>query len=330
MSITYHDTVQDIYRKAAEKPDAGLCCVPMTPKYLPGLVIPSIMHEMNYGCGTTVHAQDMTEHQTVLYVGIGGGLEALQLAYYTRRPGGVIAIDPVPEMRKAARVNLEEASRCNEWFDPSFIDIRDGNALDLPVEDDYIDLAAQNCLFNIFETTHNGEEGDLERALHEMHRVLKPAGRLSMSDPISPREMPEHLRTDAELRAKCMSGCLMYDDYIDKIVDAGFGAIEVRSRRPYRMLDRKRYGLERDLLLDTIEVCAYKTPVPEDGPCVFTGRTAIYTGSEDRFDDGNGHVLVRDLPLPVCDKTAGVLSTLDEADITVTDSTWHYAGGGCC
>ncbi len=95
--MSYHSTVQDVYRKAAEAPDAGLCCVPQTPMYLPGLVIPSIMDEMNYGCGTTVHAQDMTKDQTVLYVGVGGGLEALQLAYFTRRPGGVIAVDPVAE-----------------------------------------------------------------------------------------------------------------------------------------------------------------------------------------------------------------------------------------
>ncbi len=328
--MSYHATVQDVYRKAAQNPDAGLCCVPQAPKYLPGLVIPSIMHEMNYGCGTTVHAQDMTENQTVLYVGVGGGLEALQLAYYTRRPGGVIAIDPVAEMRDVAQANLQEAAIHNDWFDPSFVDIRDGDALDLPVDDDSINLAAQNCLFNIFETTQNGQPGDLEKALSEMHRVLKPAGRLSMSDPISPRDMPEHLRQNAELRARCMSGCLTYEQYLNKIVEAGFGSCEIRSRRPYRMLDRRRYELEEDLLLETIEVCAYKTPVPNDGPCVFTGRMAIYTGSEDQFDDDKGHVLVRDIPLPVCDKTAVALKTLNNPDIAVTPSTWHYTGGGCC
>ncbi|MCZ6836829.1 MAG: arsenosugar biosynthesis arsenite methyltransferase ArsM, partial [Planctomycetota bacterium] len=279
MSTTYHETVQDVYRKAAESPDAGLCCVPQTPKYLPGLVIPSIMHEMNYGCGTTVHAQDMTEGQTVLYVGVGGGLEALQLAYFTRRPGGVIAVDPVSEMRDVAKKNLEEAARTNEWFDPSFVDVRDGDALELPVDDISINLAAQNCLFNIFETSENGESGDLEQALSEMHRVLKPAGRLSMSDPISPCDMPQHLRDDAELRAKCLSGCLTYEAYMAKIVNAGFGAAEIRCRRPYRMLDKQRFNLDENILLETIEVCAFKTPIPDDGACVFTGCTAIYTGA---------------------------------------------------
>ena len=326
--MSYHATVQEVYRKAATEPDGSLCCVPQKPMYLPGLRIPSIMHEMNYGCGSTVHLQDMTDGQRVLYVGVGGGLEALQLAYFARTPGGVIAIDPVAEMREAARVNLEEAARLNDWFDPSFVEIRDGNALDLPVDDEQVDLAAQNCLFNIFTTAEDG--GDLEQALSEMHRVLTRGGRLSMSDPITPRPIPQRLRQDSTLRAQCISGCLTYEQYIATLVDTGFGAIEIRSRRPYRMLDRRRYQLEEELLLESIELCAFKVSMPEDGACVFTGRTAIYTGADETFDDGNGHVLRRDVPLPVCDKTAGVLAALERDDLTITHATWHYGGDGCC
>jgi hypothetical protein len=117
---------------------------------------------------------------------------------------------------------------------------------------------------------------------------------------------------------------------VAKIVAAGFGTIEVRARRPYRMLDRQRYELDRDLLLESLEVCAIKVPVAADGPCVFTGRTAIYTGPDESFDDGRGHVLARDLPLPVCDKTAEALGALGRPELTITESTWHYAGGGCC
>ncbi|MHC5026582.1 MAG: arsenosugar biosynthesis arsenite methyltransferase ArsM [Planctomycetota bacterium] len=326
--MSYHDAIQDVYRKAAEAPASNLCCVPNTPRFLPGLHIPSIMHEMNYGCGTTVHLEDMAHEQRVVYVGVGGGLEALQLAYFTRHVGGVIAVDPIPEMREAARKNLEMAAKTNDWFDPAYVDIRDGNALALPLDDASADLAAQNCLFNIFKTAEEG--GDLEQALAEMHRVLAPAGRLVMSDPISPVEMPTHLRNDDVLRAECISGSLTYDEYMAKIVEAGFGAAEIRSRRPYRMLDRARYNVDEDILLESIEVAAYKVEVPDDGACIFTGRSVIYTGSEPSFDDGNGHLMQSDLPLPVCDKTAGALESLERDDLTVTPSTWHYAGGGCC
>ncbi len=327
---SYHETVTEVYRQAAQAPDATLCCVEQSPKYLPGLVIPGIMHEMNYGCGTTIHLEDMKPDQRVLYVGVGGGLEALQLAYFTRRPGGVVAIDPVAEMREAAIRNLELAATRNPWFDPSFVEVRAGDALALPVEDGSVDLAAQNCLFNIFTSGAGEAGGDLERALGEMHRVLTPGGRLVMTDPITTRPMPEHLQADPVLRAKCISGCLTYDAYLAAVVEAGFGAIEVRARVPYRMLPRDRYDLEADLLLESLEVCAVKTPIPADGPCIFTGRTAIYTGSEERFDDGNGHVLPRDLPVGVCDKTAGQLAGLGRTDLAVTGSTWHYRGGGCC
>ncbi len=325
---SYHDTVLDVYAKAAAEPDATLCCVPSTPRFLPDLVIPDALHAMNYGCGTTLHLQDMQAEQRVAYIGVGGGLEALQLAYFTRRPGGVVAIDPVPEMREAARVNLEAAARVNPWFDPAFVEIRDGNALDLPLESESMDLAAQNCLFNIFKTAEEG--GDLERALSEMHRVLVPGGRLVMSDPITTRPMPGHLQEDEELRAKCISGSLTYDAYIGRIIGAGFGTLEVRSRNPYRLLDAKGYGLDRDLLLETVEVAAFKVPIPPDGACVFTGRCAIYTGPAPRFDDGAGHLMIQGIPLPVCDKTASQLEQRGAGDIVLTPSTWFYGGGGCC
>lgn len=329
--MSYHSTVHDVYRRAAEAPAENLCCVPQASRYLPELDIPSIMHEMNYGCGTTIHLEDMSKGQTVLYVGVGGGLEALQLAYFARRPGAVIAVDPVAEMRDVARQNLELAATTNPWFDPSFVDVRDGDALDLPIDDGSIDLAAQNCLFNIFKTSSsNGETGDLERALAEMHRVLKPMGRLSMSDPVTPRPMPAHLTDDEVLRAQCISGCLTYDAYVDQVTSAGFGSAEIRSRKPYRMLDKERYDLDEYLLLESIEICAFKVPVADDGPCVFTGRFAIYTGSEASFDDGNGHVMLRDAPLAVCDKTAAALERLGRSDLTITASTWHHSGGGCC
>ncbi len=151
-----------------------------------------------------------------------------------------------------------------------------------------------------------------------------------MSDPVTPREIPAHLSDDETLRAQCISGCLTYEQYILKIVEAGFGAAEVRSRRPYRLLDRARYGLDEDLLLESVDVCAVKIPLPADGPCIFTGRAAIYSGPDPTFDDGKGHVLIRDLPLGVCDKTAAALASLGREDITITESTWHYAGDGCC
>jgi len=321
---SYLDSVREVHAEAAHRPQAKLCCSTSSLGRLPGLSIPDAMVETNYGCGVTVHASDVRPTNTILYVGVGGGLEALQLAYFARRPGAVIAVDPVVEMLEKARSNFRIAARENEWFDPNFIDLRDGDALALPVADATIDFAAQNCLFNIFSREH------LDRALSEMHRVLRPGGRLSLSDPIATRPIPNHLATDARLRAECLSGALTYDEYVGAIVRAGFGTIEVRARAPYRVLDAARYRLDEHLLLDSIDVVEIKGPVPDDGACIFTGATAIYFGEADTFDDGRGHVLDRDLPVPVCDKTATAVRALARPDLLITGSTYHYRGGGCC
>jgi ubiquinone/menaquinone biosynthesis C-methylase UbiE len=73
---------------------------------------------------------------------------------------------------------------------------------------------------------------DLSKALKEAFRVLKPGGRLQMSDPIATRAIPAHLQQDEQLRAMCLSGALTYEQYIQRIVDAGFGQVEIRTRRP--------------------------------------------------------------------------------------------------
>lgn len=321
---SYLKTTVDVYAQAAATPDAALCCTTSPVWALPGLDVPQVMLDMNYGCGTTVHLQDLREGDRILYVGVGGGLEALQLAWFSRRPGGVVAVDPVPEMRAKAAENFAIAARTNDWFEPDMVTLVHGDALALPVADESVDVAAQNCLFNIFTDDHRLQ------ALREIHRVLVPGGRLVLSDPITPVPMPAHLADDEVLRARCLSGAPTYAQYMADLVAAGFGTIEVRRRSPYRLLDAERYDLDADILLESVEVVAIKDPIPADGPCIFTGCTAIYVGDQPSFDDGAGHVLVPDVPLNVCDKTAAALAALQHPRLRVTPSTWHYAGGGCC
>ncbi|MFN6531206.1 arsenosugar biosynthesis arsenite methyltransferase ArsM [Nostoc sp. ChiSLP03a] len=322
--MTYLETAAQFYREVAQTPQVGLCCVQSTPLQLPGLKIPLSMQEMNYGCGTTVHPTELGNQPTVLYVGVGGGLEALQFAYFSRYASAVIAVEPVGAMREAAARNLEIAAQENPWFNTSFVEIREGDAFNLPVADGSVDIVAQNCLFNIFEPE------DLTRALKEAYRVLKPGGRLQMSDPIATRPIPAHLQDDERLRAMCLSGALTYQEYTEKIINAGFGQVEIRARRPYRLLDSQTYNLEENLLLESLDSVSFKVVIPEDGACIFTGKTAIYAGSEPFFDDLAGHILQLGIPAAVCDKTAAKLADSKPAEIIVTNSTWHYSGGGCC
>src|SRR5713226_9969161 len=142
----YLKTVEEVYAEAAREPKTDLCCTQLPLWHFPDLKIPTIMQEMNYGCGSTVDPRDLRQEGTILYVGVGGGLEALQFAYFTRRPGGVIAVDPVAAMRERAQANFLEAGRLNPWFRPEFVRILEGNALHLPTPSESVNVVAQNCL----------------------------------------------------------------------------------------------------------------------------------------------------------------------------------------
>jgi len=321
---SYLETTKDVYKAAAEQPDVGLCCTTTPIWQLPGLDIPLKMQEMNYGCGSTVNPRDLVNNPTILYVGVGGGMELLQFSYFSRKPGAVVGIDVVDEMLTASRENFKEAESLNPWFQSNFVSLKKGDALDLPVEDESIDVAAQNCLFNIFT------KDDLKQALAEMYRVLKPHGRLVLSDPVCEQSMPETLKNDERLRALCLSGALPLDEYIKMITDIGFGTVEIRAKRPYRILSPGAYDTSENIYIESVEVCAIKDPMPEDGPCVFTGKAAIYYGAEECFNDQKGHILMPNQPLAVCDKTAGALGALGREDIFISDSTYFYDGGGCC
>ncbi len=319
-----YQTAHDVYREAALNPDKGLCCTTTPIWQLPELKIPQTMLDMNYGCGSTVNPRDLVNSPTVLYVGVGGGMEVLQFAYFSRRPGAVIGLDVVDEMMGACRRNLIEAEHLNPWFKSDFVDLRNGDATNLPIESETIDVAAQNCLFNIFH------DDDLRKALSEMYRVLKPRGRLILSDPVCDAVMPDDLKNDERLRAMCLTGAIPLADYISRLTELGFGTIEVRAKRPYRLLSPRHYATDHLIPVESVEICAIKDPMPADGPCVFTGRTAIYYGEEAFLNDGKGHTLGQNQPLAVCDKTANALTRLGRDDVWVSPSTYFYDGGGCC
>jgi len=322
--MSYLETTKSVYKDAALTPDVGLCCTTTPIWEFPGLSIPLRMQEMNYGCGSTVHPRDLVNDPKILYVGVGGGMELLQFSYFSRQKEGVIGVDVVDEMLDACRKNFSKAELENDWFQKDFVRLEQGDALALPVGDNSVDVAAQNCLFNIFK------QEELKQALREMYRVLKPHGRLVMSDPICDQHMNESLRNDEKLRALCLSGSIPLQDYLNLLIEVGFGTLEVRAKRPYRILDPAHYPTSENLYIESVEVCAIKDPVPDDGACIFTGKTAIYFGENDFFDDDKGHVLLQNQPLSVCDKTAATLQNLNRKDIFISPSTYHYNGGGCC
>lgn len=204
----------------------------------------------------------------------------------------------------------------------------DGRAQELPVEDGEVEVVAQNCLFNVFA----GEE--LERALAEAHRALKVGGRFSTSDPVAARPIPAALREDATLRARCVSGCRLYEECLAELHRAGFQQLVVRVRRPYRLLTSREFpalseqaGGGGELLLESVEVLALKTPSRSGEPDVHTGRCAIYAG-RGVFHLDDGFSFPSGTPVQVSDRVAERLAR--RPDFRVTPPTWHARGPGCC
>jgi hypothetical protein len=163
-----------------------------------------------------------------------------------------------------------------------------------------------------------------------MYRVLKPRGKLLLSDPVCGVAIPENLKNDERLRAQCLTGALPLANYIKRLTDIGFGTIEVGAKRPYRVLSPRHFPTEGLIPIESVEICAIKDPVPQDGSCVFTGKTAIYHGTDDFFDDKKGHIMNQNQPVSICDKTASALAALGRDDIFISESTRFYDGGGCC
>ena len=322
--MSYLKTTQEVYKQAAETPAIGLCCTTTPVWQFPELSIPEVMLNMNYGCGSTVHPRDLVNQPNILYVGVGGGMELLQFSYFSRKKGGVVGVDIVDEMLAACSENFKIAAQETAWFQPDFVTLKKGDALALPIADASIDVAAQNCLFNIFKADA------LKTALEEMYRVLKPNGRLVLSDPICEQAIPKSLQEDEQLRALCLTGAIPLKDYIAMLTQVGFGTIEIRARRPYRILSPEQYDTDQLLYVESVEVCAIKDPMPDDGPCVFTGKNAVYYGPDPFYDDQKGHVLLHNQPLAVCDKTAAALAAIKTENIFISPSTFHYDGGGCC
>jgi SAM-dependent methyltransferase len=148
--MTFRDHTRALYAAAARTPDASLCCNSAPPWRLPGLSVHRGMLARNYGCGSTIHARELADVRLVLYVGVGAGLKALQAAYFVRRPGGVVGVDISSAMLEVAAELLTEACALNAWLAEDAVELRRGDALALPVEDANVDVAAQNCRFNIF------------------------------------------------------------------------------------------------------------------------------------------------------------------------------------
>lgn len=187
--------------------------------------IPSAAN-MGLGCGNPTAIASLKEGEVVLDLGSGGGLDCFLAAQKVGPSGRVIGVDMTADMIDLARNNTEKNNFEN-------VEFRLGEIENLPVANDSVDIIISNCVINL--------SPEKQRVFDEAFRVLKPGGRIAISDIVLLQELPESLRNNKTLLVGCVAGAELKDKYLDMIKNAGFKDIEVKDK------DQKLKDLEETL-----------------------------------------------------------------------------------
>ncbi len=227
-------TVRERYGKIPGSAAAGgttSCCTPSTGCCGPAAAPDRVAQDLGYsaddtaavpegsnfglGCGNPTGIQSLAPGEVVLDLGSGAGFDAFLAARAVGPTGKVLGVDMTPEMLQQARANLKKSGRTN-------VEFRLGEIENLPVADQSVDVILSNCVINL--------SPDKQRVFREAFRVLRPGGRLQISDIVALQPLPEDLRADLDLYAGCVAGAALVDDLRAMMRDAGFVDIAIEPK----------------------------------------------------------------------------------------------------
>lgn len=312
------------YSAAAQAREAALCCpVDYDPSLL--AAIPAEVIERDYGCGDP--SRHVEPDDVVLDLGSGGGKICFIASQRVGAGGRVIGVDMNDEMlalaRSAAPTVAENLGFANVEFRRGRIqdlaldmDRLEGWLNDHPVKSledltrledekerlcreeplvasDSVDVVVSNCVLNLVR------EADKGQLIEEIFRVLKPGGRVALSDIVSDEIVPEALKQDPELWSGCISGAFHELDFLQRLEEAGFYGICIDewAEEPFATVD----GIE----FRSVTVTARKG---KEGPCLEGGHAVVYRGPWREVVDDDGHRLKRGVRSAVCAKTFRILT----------------------
>lgn len=312
-------TVLQRYGDAARQVESCLC-LPVS--YEPTLlsVIPDEILKKDYGCGDP--SRYVCEGETVLDLGSGSGKACYIISQLVGAKGKVIGVDFNPPMLELARkyqkivgdrlgyhnvefrrgkiqdlqTNLELLERYLE-ANPvrSVADLARLNAYEKRIQceepliaDDSIDVIVSNCVLNLVQPQ------DKNHLFTEMYRVLKPGGRIAISDIVSDEPVPPHLAKDPDLWSACVSGAFQEEELLRAFEGAKFYGIKIEEFRS------EAYQTVEGIEFRAVTLTAYKG---KEGPCIERNQAVIYRGPWKQVVDDDGHNLPRGVRIAVCDKT---------------------------
>ncbi|MBP1635216.1 MAG: Methyltransferase type 11 [Acidobacteria bacterium] len=254
------DVVKEKYGKAAlrviESEGAG-CCAPSCCSSVPGAVDPITVNLYDekqtaglpaeavlasLGCGNPTALARLEPGQVVLDLGSGGGIDVLLSAKRVGPSGKAYGLDMTDEMLALARENQRKAGVGN-------VEFLKGEIERIPLPDDSVDVIISNCVINL--------SADKDKVLAEAFRVLRPGGRLAVSDVVVRGEIPAEIRRNVELWVGCLSGALDESDYVAKLRRAGFEDVSIEPTRVYRVEDARDFlsghGLDVDAIAPLVD-----------------------------------------------------------------------------
>ncbi|MEX0781081.1 MAG: arsenite methyltransferase [Dehalococcoidia bacterium] len=172
--------------------------------------LPATVTDVAFGCGNPTAISAMKPGEVVLDLGSGGGIDCFLAAKMVGETGRVYGVDMTPEMIALARKNATKVGATN-------VEFRLGEIEQLPIPDGSVDVIISNCVINL--------SPDKDRVFREAFRVLRPGGRLQVSDIVWTKPVPESVKNDMEAWAGCIAGALQESDYVGKIEAAGFADV---------------------------------------------------------------------------------------------------------
>jgi len=216
------------------------CCDPITSHLYDDAQageVPEDALKASLGCGNPTALAELKSGEIVLDLGSGGGIDVILSARRAGPTGKAYGLDMTDEMLALAQENKRKSGLTNVEF------LR-GEIENIPLPSDSVDVIISNCVINL--------SGDKDRVLKEAFRVLKPGGRVAVSDVVVRGEVPEAIRKNMELWVGCIAGALTETDYRAKLAAAGFGGIEIEVTRVYGVDDAATFLAGQGLDVDAV------------------------------------------------------------------------------
>lgn len=261
-----HSSVREFYARAAVSANEDIVN-PFAPEQANAGYIPVESKKRSYGCGSPVHDAEPKQGEVVVDLGSGSGVECFIAAAAVGATGKVYGIDMTKEMLDLARASQEEVS---ENLGYANVEFKKGFLEDIPLENESADVVISNCVINL--------SPDKRRTFHEVFRVLKPGGRMVVSDIVTDEPIPVVIKNNEKFRGECLGGALQQEDLMAMLRASGFVGVRLIKRFPYRR--------EEGTSFYSLTFCAYK-------PAPFQEVDVIYRGPFGAVCTEDGNLLLK-------------------------------------